>query len=88
MLGLDTGIQQDAQEFSKLFLTKLEKNFELQKDPMLKTFIQDQFRGDYAYVTKCNKCKMEKCNPSEFSELDLTLQVRFLWPSFLLAVSI
>ena len=74
MLGLDTGIQQDAQEFSKLFLTKLEKNFEHQKDPSLKKFIQGQFRGEYAYVTRCNKCRNEKCNPSEFSELDLTLQ--------------
>ena len=31
-------------------------------------------RGEYAYVTKCLKCKKESCRPSFFYELDLALQ--------------
>jgi len=36
---------QDAQEFSKLFMTLLEK------DPAMRRFIQQQFMGKYEYLT-------------------------------------
>ena len=74
-LGLDPQVQQDAQEFSKLFMSLLESNLVRQKTESVKTIVQNQFRGEYAYVTKCLKCKKESLRPSYFYELDLALQV-------------
>uniref|UniRef100_A0A4W6BX34 Ubiquitin carboxyl-terminal hydrolase 48 n=1 Tax=Lates calcarifer TaxID=8187 RepID=A0A4W6BX34_LATCA len=50
-LGLDTGQQQDAQEFSKLFLSLLEDTLSKQKNPNLQNVIQRQFCGQFSYVT-------------------------------------
>ncbi|KAA8593654.1 hypothetical protein FQN60_009770 [Etheostoma spectabile] len=50
-LGLDTGQQQDAQEFSKLFLSLLEDTLSKQKSPNLQNVIQRQFCGQFSYVT-------------------------------------
>ncbi|XP_034023399.1 ubiquitin carboxyl-terminal hydrolase 48 [Thalassophryne amazonica] len=50
-LGLDTGQQQDAQEFSKLFLSLLEDTLSKQKSPNLQNVIQQQFCGRFSYVT-------------------------------------
>jgi ubiquitin C-terminal hydrolase len=49
-----TGQQQDAQEFSNLFLTLLEDALSRQRDQWVRNIIQNQFRGEYAYVTTCN----------------------------------
>ena len=75
-LGLDPQVQQDAQEFSKLFISLLEGSLSNQKNEFVRDIIQSQFRGEYYYSTKCNKCKRESRRPSFFYELDLTLQVR------------
>lgn len=50
-LGLDTGQQQDAQEFSKLFMSLLEDTLSKQKNPDVRNVVQQQFCGEYAYVT-------------------------------------
>ncbi|XP_055040439.1 ubiquitin carboxyl-terminal hydrolase 48 isoform X1 [Misgurnus anguillicaudatus] len=73
-LGLDTGQQQDAQEFSKLFLSLLEDTLSKQKDPYLQNVIQQQFCGQFSYVTVCNKCGRESPLPSRFYELELNIQ--------------
>uniref|UniRef100_A0A673HNW0 Ubiquitin carboxyl-terminal hydrolase 48 n=1 Tax=Sinocyclocheilus rhinocerous TaxID=307959 RepID=A0A673HNW0_9TELE len=73
-LGLDTGQQQDAQEFSKLFLSLLEDTLSKQKDPNLQNVIQQQFCGQFSYVTVCNKCGRESPLPSRFYELELNIQ--------------
>ncbi|TRY79895.1 hypothetical protein TCAL_10043 [Tigriopus californicus] len=73
-LGLDPQVQQDAQEFSKLFISLLESSLSNQKSLNVRSLIQNQFRGEYAYVTKCMACKRESSRPSFFYELDLTLQ--------------
>ncbi|KAK6176967.1 hypothetical protein SNE40_015165 [Patella caerulea] len=70
-LGLDTALQQDAQEFSKLFLSLLEEA--MSKSSQL-NIIQDQFRGQYNYVITCAKCKGESKTGSTFYELDLNIQ--------------
>ena len=72
-LGLNPSIQQDAQEFSKLFISLLEDALEHQKQDSVRTMIQKQFRGEYAYVTTCQKCLKESIRPSHFYELDLPL---------------
>ncbi|ESO85194.1 hypothetical protein LOTGIDRAFT_130809 [Lottia gigantea] len=70
-LGLDTGLQQDAQEFCKLFLNLLES-------AMCQTvelnIIQEQFRGQYFYVITCKNCGGESKTSSMFYELDLNIQ--------------
>ena len=58
-LGLNPSVQQDAQEFSKLFISLLEDSLMHQSSLMVKTMIQNQFRGEYAYVTKCSNCQRE-----------------------------
>uniref|UniRef100_A0A3B4YJQ0 Ubiquitin carboxyl-terminal hydrolase 48 n=1 Tax=Seriola lalandi dorsalis TaxID=1841481 RepID=A0A3B4YJQ0_SERLL len=73
-LGLDTGQQQDAQEFSKLFLSLLEDTLSKQKNPNLQNVIQRQFCGQFSYVTVCNQCGRSSALPSRFYELELNIQ--------------
>lgn len=73
-LGIDTTTQQDAQEFSKLFVCMLEEALSQQKDTNVSTMVPKQFRGQYEYVTRCCKCETESTSPSPFYELDLSLQ--------------
>ncbi|XP_035244156.1 ubiquitin carboxyl-terminal hydrolase 48 isoform X5 [Anguilla anguilla] len=73
-LGLDTGQQQDAQEFSKLFLSLLEDTLSKQKNPNLHNVIQQQFCGQFAYVTVCNQCGRASSLPSRFYEMELNIQ--------------
>ncbi|KAM4015814.1 LOW QUALITY PROTEIN: ubiquitin carboxyl-terminal hydrolase 48 [Anomaloglossus baeobatrachus] len=73
-LGLDTGQQQDAQEFSKLFMTLLEEKLSGQKAPCVRDIIQSQFCGQYAYVTVCSRCGRESQLLSTFYELELNIQ--------------
>ncbi|NP_001120167.1 ubiquitin carboxyl-terminal hydrolase 48 [Xenopus tropicalis] len=73
-LGLDTGQQQDAQEFSKLFMSLLEDTLSKQKEPIVKNIIQEQFCGQYAYVTICSQCSRESRLVSKFYELELNIQ--------------
>lgn len=44
-------IFQDAQEFSKLFLSLLEDTLSKQKNTNLQNVIQQQFCGQFSYVT-------------------------------------
>jgi len=72
-LGLNPSVQQDAQEFSKLFVSLLEASLEHQTNQNIRGMIQKLFRGEYAYVTTCLTCKRESVRPSYFYELDLAL---------------
>ena len=60
-LGLDTSTQQDAQEFSKLFVCMLEERLSDQADARVRAMVQRQFRGGYEYVTRC--CRYRKNRP-------------------------
>ena len=81
-LGLDPQVQQDAQEFSKLFISLLEGDCNGHsanlKGPsnqsVLPSMVKDQFCGKYEYVTKCCACNRMSKRPTSFYELDLTLQ--------------
>ena len=70
-LGLNPTVQQDAQEFSKLFISLLENSLASQSSTSVRTMVQRQFRGEYMYVTTCQKCLNESLRPSHFYELDL-----------------
>nr|XP_034974348.1 ubiquitin carboxyl-terminal hydrolase 48 isoform X2 [Zootoca vivipara] len=65
---------QDAQEFSKLFMSLLEDTLTSQKNPDVRDIVQKQFCGEYAYVTVCNQCGRESKLISKFYELELNIQ--------------
>ncbi|XP_077998127.1 ubiquitin carboxyl-terminal hydrolase 48-like [Glandiceps talaboti] len=73
-LGLDAAQQQDAQEFSKLLMSLLEDMLQQQPNDVVRNIIQQQFCGQYAYVTKCNNCGGISQRSSTFYELDLNIQ--------------
>ncbi|PVD36729.1 hypothetical protein C0Q70_03716 [Pomacea canaliculata] len=72
-LGLDTHEQQDAQEFSKLFLTVLEGALSSELLGPGTNIIQEQFSGIYCYITRCQKCGSESSCQATFYELDINI---------------
>ncbi|EJU05183.1 hypothetical protein DACRYDRAFT_103677 [Dacryopinax primogenitus] len=72
-LGLRTSEQQDATEFSKLFMNLLGEQFKLQEAPSVKTLLRDQFEGHLTYCTTCKGCGHTSERDSEFLELELNL---------------
>ncbi|ELR16489.1 ubiquitin domain containing protein [Acanthamoeba castellanii str. Neff] len=73
-LNLKTSIQQDAQEFYKLFLDYLEERFQQSEDESIKELV-GQFQGEYAYTTVCQACKTVSQRKCQFSELELNLKL-------------
>lgn len=73
-LGLSTTQQQDAQEFSKLLMCLLENHLSSQQQPSVRNIVQEQYVGEYDYVTKCLECSTESPCPSKFYELDLHIK--------------
>lgn len=87
-LGLDENMQQDAQEFSQLFLTTLQNTlsklnvssgFQEQHQQFFKTsnknnLINDLFKGKYSYITECSSCRLQSIRSSDFLELSLNIQ--------------
>ncbi|BEI93443.1 uncharacterized protein CcaverHIS019_0510710 [Cutaneotrichosporon cavernicola] len=72
-LRLDKGAQQDAAEFSKLFMDLIEKQFRAQGGP-LADFVAEQFAGQLEYRTKCNTCSYVSSTSSPFMELEVPLR--------------
>ncbi|XP_049622832.1 ubiquitin carboxyl-terminal hydrolase 48-like [Suncus etruscus] len=73
-LRLNTAQQQDAQEFSKLFMSLLEDTLAKEMNPYGRNIVQQQFCGEYAYVTICNKCGRGSERSAKFYELELNIQ--------------
>ncbi|EMD38059.1 hypothetical protein CERSUDRAFT_113204 [Gelatoporia subvermispora B] len=73
-LHLSTSEQQDAQEFSKLFMAHLDSEFQKQSDPTLKSLIADQFQGKQVYGTVCEKCHRRSERESDFLEIEVNIQ--------------
>ena len=73
-LELDVSTQQDAQEFSKLFLTLIEEDLSHQKNPIVRNIVQTQYCGEYVYITRCQNCSTESKSPSKFYELGLNIK--------------
>lgn len=74
-LRLDRSIQQDGQEFMKLFLTLLERSFE--GIPELEGKISKMFRGRVGYQTRCLTCQNlseSSYRFDDFSELDIPIK--------------
>eukprot|EP00842_Homolaphlyctis_polyrhiza_P005606 jgi/Hompol1/6046/HPOL_004819-RA len=74
IMELDVAIQQDALEFSKLFLSILESAMPGADQP--DTFANPLVRlmqGRHAYVTRCNNCKNESTTTGIFHELEIDI---------------
>ncbi|KAF8077825.1 hypothetical protein FPV67DRAFT_1557276 [Lyophyllum atratum] len=73
-LQLRTTEQQDAQEFSKLFMSHLDAEFKKQANPKVKSLITDQFQGKQVYGTICNHCQYRSERASGFLEIEINLK--------------
>lgn len=74
-LRVDHSVQQDGQEFMKLFLTLLERAFE--DTPELKDMISTLFKGKSGYQTRCMTCQQLSSGSYrlyDFSELDIPIK--------------
>ncbi|KAK4058729.1 hypothetical protein OIO90_000173 [Microbotryomycetes sp. JL221] len=85
-LRLDKGEQQDAQEFSKLFMSLLDHEFKKQATQAqaqgneaakkVGQLMSDQFEGKITYGTKCDVCNNRSERTSTFLELEINLKNR------------
>ncbi|BGP54011.1 hypothetical protein JCM8202v2_001583 [Rhodotorula sphaerocarpa] len=74
--------QQDAQEFSKLFLNLLDREFKKQAkkaeaeggDASVGKLVEDLFEGQITYGTRCSACGTESERSSPFLELEINLK--------------
>ncbi|KAK2157913.1 hypothetical protein LSH36_181g00016 [Paralvinella palmiformis] len=64
----------DAQEFSKLFMSLLEDTLQQQQDLDIRHLVQRQFTGVYSYVTICSACGSGSEHSATFYELDLNIK--------------
>lgn len=70
-LSLDHIVQQDGQEFCKLFTTVLER--QLAGDGQ-NNLIQNEYRGSYFYQTACQACKNISKREEVFYEIELQIK--------------
>ncbi|KAG7447960.1 cysteine proteinase [Guyanagaster necrorhizus] len=73
-LQLRTSEQQDAQEFSKLFMSHLDAEFKKQISPSLRSLLTDQFQGNQVYGTVCDTCGYKSERSSDFLEIELSFK--------------
>ncbi|KAK0459838.1 uncharacterized protein EV420DRAFT_1629202 [Desarmillaria tabescens] len=73
-LQLRTSEQQDAQEFSKLFMSHLDAEFKKQTSPSLRSLLTDQFQGKQVYGTLCDTCAYKSERSSDFLEIEISFK--------------
>ncbi|KAH7913760.1 hypothetical protein BJ138DRAFT_1145448 [Hygrophoropsis aurantiaca] len=73
-LKLSTSEQQDAQEFSKLFMSHLDFEFQKQAVPSLRSLIANQFQGQQVYGTICGNCHNRSERSTDFLELEINIE--------------
>ncbi|KAF8911983.1 hypothetical protein CPB84DRAFT_1760942 [Gymnopilus junonius] len=66
--------QQDAQEFSKLFMSHLNAEFKKQPSLDVKSLITKQFQGSLVYGTICHACKNPSERVSDFLEIEINIE--------------
>ncbi|XP_006457981.1 hypothetical protein AGABI2DRAFT_115001 [Agaricus bisporus var. bisporus H97] len=70
-LQLRAAEQQDAQEFSKLFMSHLDAEFKKQPVPELRSLVSKQFQGTQVYGTTCDTCHYRSEKTTDFLELEI-----------------
>lgn len=73
-LKLSTSEQQDAQEFSKLFMSHLDAEFQKQSSPSLRSLVSSQFQGEQVYGTICSNCHNKSERSTDFLELEINIE--------------
>ncbi|KAI0934305.1 hypothetical protein AcV5_006190 [Taiwanofungus camphoratus] len=73
-LKLRTTEQQDAQEFSKLFMAHLDTEFHKQSSPELQSLVAYQFQGKQVYGTICANCHRRSERDSDFHEIEVNIK--------------
>lgn len=82
-LNLDSGEQQDSQEFSKLFVGLLDHEFKKQGAKReqngltgvdVAQLVPSQFEGKMVYGTRCDRCQTKSERTDGFLELEVTLK--------------
>ncbi|KAH7889396.1 hypothetical protein F5I97DRAFT_1801122 [Phlebopus sp. FC_14] len=73
-LKLSTSEQQDAQEFSKLFMSHLDSEFQKQLTPSLQSLVSTQFQGQQIYGTICHSCRNRSEHTTDFLELEINIE--------------
>ena len=68
LLGLEVSVQQDPQEFGKLFMAKVEECVGAD------AFVADVFRGRQTYETTCSACRNVTARAADFDELEVALR--------------
>ncbi|KAI9333964.1 hypothetical protein BDR26DRAFT_867537, partial [Obelidium mucronatum] len=73
-LNIDSGVQQDAQEFSKLFLGIMETVFDVPgQSSGVRRMVNDLFEGKCSYITRCKICGNESCRDEAFRDIELSI---------------
>ncbi|PPQ64679.1 hypothetical protein CVT26_002769 [Gymnopilus dilepis] len=73
-LQLRASEQQDAQEFSKLFMSHLDAEFKKQSSPEVRSLISKQFQGTLAYGMICHACNKRSERTSDFLEIEINFE--------------
>jgi ubiquitin carboxyl-terminal hydrolase 48 len=73
-LNLEASIQQDVQEFNRLFLSHLENQLKKSDNPIVSNLVRGLFGGSMTYFTTCDVCNTKSPLTSEFYELSLQLK--------------
>ncbi|KAF0698647.1 Aste57867_10741 [Aphanomyces stellatus] len=73
-LELNNVMQQDAHEFTKLFLTHLQSIFVYSKHRVHWNHIDTHFRGSMHYVTTCSTCCARSTRSSSYYEISLNIK--------------
>jgi ubiquitin carboxyl-terminal hydrolase 48 len=76
VLKLSTSVQQDAQEFMKMYLTYIESELSKHSNipAELRNLVKGNFSGKYAYCTTCKGCNQKSPIEVPFYDLDLKVQ--------------
>lgn len=74
-LGLNLGIQQDAEEFYQLLLSFIEEKFEERES--LKDAVKRHFVGEQVFETTCQTCHKKTLKSESFNKIGLNIEGRY-----------
>jgi len=73
-MALKKSVQQDAEEFYKVFIGYLEKILKKSPNSSVSNLISTQFEGKLRYTTQCKSCGRQSHSSSTFTELEIRMK--------------